>query len=183
MSEFITETNIPGLLLIERPTYYDERGLFREVVRKNELEEAIGHAFDPVQWNHSKSEPRVIRALHAESWNKLVYPVTGRLFAALVDIRPDSNAFGTVETVEFDSSEPKAMYVPDGVANSICVIGDAAVHYMYLVDKYYDGYDTRAVAWDDPDLVIDWPVANPVISERDRNNPTMREMFPDKYDQ
>ena len=181
MSEYIKETSIPGLLLLERPTFADDRGFFREAARKNELEEAIGHEFNPVQWNHSKSEPRVIRALHAEGWNKLVYPVTGKMLAVMVDIRPDSEAFSRVEKIEFDAQEPKAMYVPDGVANSICVLGDEPVHYMYLVDKYYDGDDTRAVAWDDPDLAITWPIEDPIISERDRNNPTLREMYPEKF--
>jgi dTDP-4-dehydrorhamnose 3,5-epimerase len=55
------------------------------------------------------------------------------------------------------------------------------VHYLYLVDSYYDGSDTRAVAWDDPDLAIDWPVAEPVLSERDRSNPTLRELFPERF--
>lgn len=181
MSEYIKETSIPGLLLIERPTFSDDRGFFREAARKNELEEAIGHEFSPVQWNHSRSDARVIRALHAEGWNKLVYPVTGRMFAAMVDIRPDSEAFGKVETFTFDAKEPKAMYVPDGVANSICVIGEEPVHYMYLVDKYYDGSDARAIAWDDPELGIAWPIEDPIISERDRNNPTLKEMYPEKF--
>jgi len=77
----VRELSIPGLFLIERVTHRDDRGFFREVVRWDELEEAIGHEFQPVQWNHSVSEPGVLRALHAEGWNKLVYPITGRMFA------------------------------------------------------------------------------------------------------
>lgn len=175
------ETTIPGLLVIERPTFRDERGFFREAMRRDELEEAIGHPFLPLQWNHSYSKPRVIRALHAENWNKLVYPVTGTMFAALVDIRPERSTFGTVATLEFQEEYPQALFIPKGVANSICVKGNVPVHYLYLVDAYYDGSDTRAIAWDDPDLKISWPVAEPVISERDRNNPRLRELFPEKF--
>jgi dTDP-4-dehydrorhamnose 3,5-epimerase len=127
------------------------------------------------------SKPGVIRALHAESWNKLVYPMTGRMFAAIVDIRPESETFGKVETFEFDAAEPRALFVPIGMGNSICVHGDEDVHYMYLVDQEYTGQDTRAIAWDDPDLAIAWPVENPIISDRDKNNPTLREMFPEKF--
>ena len=180
MSDSIKKTSIEGLLVIERPTFADDRGFFREAFRLNELEEA-GVKFNPVQWNHSKSLPRVIRALHAENWNKLVYPITGKMFAAIVDIRPDSKTFGKVETFNFDEETPKALFISKGLANSICVTGETPVHYMYLVDAYYTGGDTRAVAWDDPDLNIDWPIKNPIISERDRNNPRLRELFPEKF--
>lgn len=181
MPEFITETSIPGLLVIERPTSRDDRGFFREAFRLNELEEAIGTPFKPVQWNHSLSQPRVIRALHAENWNKLVYPITGKMFAALVDIRPEQPTFGKVETFAFNEESPKALFIPKGLANSICVVGNTPVHYMYLVDAYYDGKDARAIVWDDPDLAIQWPIKDPIISERDRNNPRLRDLFPEKF--
>ena len=177
----LRELSIPGLFLVERPTHRDERGFFREVVRWDELEAAIGRAFRPVQWNHSLSEPRVLRALHAEAWNKLIYPVTGTMFAAVVDIRPEEPTFGRTAQVTLDAADPDVLFIPSGLANSICVVGDEPVHYLYLVDAYYDGSDTRAVAWDDADLGIDWPVAAPVLSARDRANPTMRELFPDRY--
>jgi len=80
--------------------------------------------------------------LHAEGWNKLVYPVTGKMFAAIVDIRPDSKTFGKVETFTFDETRLRALFIPEGLANSICVVGTKPVHYFYLVDKYYDGSDT-----------------------------------------
>ncbi len=177
----IRKTSIPGLLIIEKSTYKDERGFFREVVRLDELEKVSGIKFKIKQWNHAYSHPKVIRALHAEDWNKLIYPVTGKMFAAIVDIRPNSNTFGKVETFVFDETRPKALFIPNGLANSICVIGTKPVHYFYLVDKYYDGSDTTAITWDDPDLNIEWPVKDPIISERDKNNPTLREVFPEKF--
>lgn len=178
---YVRTTQIPGLLVLERPTHRDERGFFREVFHMDELEAAAGLRFRVAQWNHSFSRPGVIRALHAENWNKLVYPVTGRMFAAIADIRPQSETFGQVATFIFDGQDHKALFIPRGLANSICVIGDEPVHYMYLVDAYYDGTDTTAVAWDDPDLAIDWPVKDPIISQRDRNNPTLRQLFPHKF--
>jgi dTDP-4-dehydrorhamnose 3,5-epimerase len=60
-------------------------------------------------------------------------------------------------------------------------MGEEPVDYIYLVDAYYDGKDTRAVAWNDPDLKINWPITNPIISERDKNNPTLRQLFPEKF--
>lgn len=177
----IRETSIPGLLIIERPVFRDERGFFKEIIRLNELEKATGIKFNLKQWSHSFSKPRVIRALHAENWNKIVYPVTGKMFAAVVDIRPDSKTFAKVEEFNFDGKEHKALFVPKGLANSICVVGREPVHYLYIVDAYYDGSDTTALAWDDPDLNINWPVKNPILSERDRKNPTLRELFPEKF--
>lgn len=177
----IKETSISGLFVIEKLTSKDKRGFFKEIVRLNELEEAIGFKFDIKQVNHSFSLPKVIRALHAENWNKLVYSVTGKTFAAIADIRPESETFGKVETFILDETKPRALFIPKGLANSICVIGEESVHYFYLVDKYYDGSDTTAIAWDDPDLNVRWPIENPNISERDKNNPTLREAFPEKF--
>jgi len=180
-NNYITETSIPGLLVVKRPTFPDERGFFREIFHLDHIQQATGIDFQILQSNHAFSQPRVIRALHAEGWNKLVYPLSGHIFSAFVDIRPDSPAFGRVETFEFDSQDPQALFVPNGVANSICVLGDQPAHYIYFVDKYYDGSDTKAITWDDPDLNIDWPIKDPVISDRDRNNPTLRDMFPHKF--
>ena len=177
----IKKTSIPGLFVIERPTFEDKRGFFREVFRLNELKEFAKIEFKPVQWNHSKSLPGVIRGLHAENWNKLVYPIAGKMFSAIVDIRPESSTFAKVETFTFDEDSHKALFISKGLANSTCVIGEEPVHYFYLVDAYYDGKDTKAVVWNDPDLAIKWPVENPIVSERDRNNPRLRDLFPDKF--
>ena len=88
---------------------------------------------------------------------------------------------GQVETLRMSQNDRQLLYIPVGFANSICVVGDEPVNYIYLVDQYYTGQDTRAIAWDDPDLAIDWPVKNPIISERDQNNPKLRDLFPEKF--
>lgn len=186
ISENISKTSIPGVFVIERPIYRDERGFFHEIFRLNELEEATGVKFNPVQGSHSKSNPGVIRAIHTEDWNKLIYPVNGKMFAPIVDLRPDSEAFGKVEEFTFDNTSEEstqmALFLPSGgIGNSICVAGDEPVDYVYLVDEYWDDSKAKGVAWDDPDLNIDWPVENPVISDRDKDNPTLRELFPEKF--
>ncbi len=180
-NEIIKQTSIPGLLLVNRPIANDGRGFFREIARLNELKELAGIDFTPVQFNHSKSLPKVIRALHGENWNKLVYPITGKVFVAIVDIREDSPTFAKVETFTFDDNNRVALFIPKGLANSICVVGNEPVNYIYIVDAYYDGSDTQAIVWDDPDLNIDWPIKDPILSERDQRNPTLRELFPDKF--
>lgn len=178
--DFVKKTKIPGLFIIDRPSFVDERGFFREVARLSDLE--ISEVdFKPKQLNHSFSKPKVIRGLHAESWNKLIYPITGEVFIAIVDIRVESKTFAQVETFVFDENNRNALFITKGLANSFCVMGQDPVHYLYLVDKYYEGSDERAVAWDDPDLDINWPVENPIISEKDKNNPKLKELFPEKF--
>ena len=177
----ITKTSIEGLYVVEKETFSDDRGFFREVFHLDELEKGIGRKFEFKQMNHSRSNPNVLRAIHAENWNKLVYPINGKMFTVVVDIRPDSETFGKVETFNFSDNDRKALFISKGLANSICVDGDSPVDYIYLVDIYYDGSDTRAIAWDDPDLNINWPIKNPILSERDKNNPKLRELFPDKF--
>jgi len=90
----IKTTPIAGLLVIERPIFSDERGFFHEVVRFDELLETSGVEFKPVQISHAMSLPNVIRGIHTEGWNKIVYPVTGKMFSAIVDVRPESPTFG-----------------------------------------------------------------------------------------
>lgn len=183
-AESITKTPIPGLYIIERPTFKDERGFFHEIFRVEELEE-LGINFKPVQLSHSFSKPGVIRAIHTEQWQKIVYPVTGKMFAVFVDTRPDSPEFAKVHTIEFDNTSENpphpAVFIPPGVGNSVCVAGDEPVHYVYAVDEYWDNNKAQGIAWDDPNLNIKWPVDDPIISERDRNNPTLRELFPEKF--
>lgn len=178
---FVKTTSIPGLLVLKRPTHTDKRGFFREVFHLDELEEVLGYEFKPIQMNHTKSAPQGLRGLHAENWNKLIYPTTGSVFCAIVDIRPDSETFSKFETFTIDDSERYALFIPKGLANSMCVLGNKDANYIYLVDTYYDGRDTRAIAWDDPDLNINWPIKDPIISQRDRNNPRLRDLFPEKF--
>ena len=102
--------------------------------------------------------------------------VSGEIFIAIVDIRPDSSTFKKSETFIINDTNRNALFISKGLANSICVIGNTPVDYIYLVDAYYDGKDTRAVAWNDPDLAIPWPIKNPTISDRDRTNPRLRDL-------
>lgn len=182
-NEYIKQTDIPGLVVVTRPTFRDNRGFFREPIRVSDIEPYVeGGKFEVKQANHSQSNPGVIRGLHAEHWNKIVYPTSGRVFLAIADIREDSGTFGKVQIFEYNTrDELKAIFIPKGLANSLCVVGSEPVDYIYLVDAVYDGKDTRAVAWNDLDLNIPWPIKNPIISDKDNNNPTLRQLFPEKF--
>lgn len=181
MDEFVQKTSIEGLLILKRPIHKDGRGFFREIFHINEIEQVSGIEFKGVQMNHAFSKRGVLRGIHAENWNKIIYPLNGEVFVAIVDIRPDSPTFKQVETFIINDENRIALFVSKGLANSYCVTGDSDVHYIYLVDAYYDGSDTRAVIWNDPDLAIDWPLKDPILSERDKNNPKLRELFPEKF--
>ncbi len=180
MDEFITKTSIEGLLVLKRPQHADERGYFQEIFHLDEVEKVSGIEFKVVQMNHAYSMPKVLRGIHAENWNKIICPVSGEVFIAIVDIRPDSQTFGKYEKFIINDENRIALFISRGLANSYCVTSKTSVDYIYLVDSYYDGSDTRAIAFDDPDVAIDWPIKDPIISNRDRNNPKLRDLFPGK---
>jgi dTDP-4-dehydrorhamnose 3,5-epimerase len=173
----ISSTNLPGLLKLKRPIR-DTKDVSELVVLK-ELSAVLGRPYEVKQINHSHSHKGVIRGLHAERWEKVVTVIQGRAFSAIVDIRPDSPTFGKYEVFDLNDKSGLALYIPEGFANSICAISNT--DYLYMVSKTYDGSDTTAVAWDDPDIAIPWPIVNPIISERDRNNPRLRDLYPEKF--
>lgn len=179
----VEKTSIEGLLVVRWDTQGDERGFFRQTYQVRELTEALGR--EPVlrQGNHSRSAPGVLRGFHAEPWDKLVYVVRGAAMAAIADIRPDSPTFGEVESFhlgEGPEGERIRLFIAEGLANSFCTYGDETVDYLYDVSDYWrPDIDKPAVAWDDPDLGVSWPVAEPTLSEADAVNPTLRELYPD----
>ncbi len=186
ISKNIKLTSIEGVVLIKRPIHGDSRGFVHEPYNKKELQDATGIEFNPVQWTHALMRPGVIKAVHIENWNKLIYPVSGVLYAPIVDLRPESKTFMKVEHITIDNTKKdtkrEALFLPKGgIGNSICVLGSEDMHYFYLIDEYWDDKKAKGIAWDDPDLDIKWPVKKPILSERDKKNPTLREMFPEKF--
>jgi dTDP-4-dehydrorhamnose 3,5-epimerase len=186
----VERTSIEGLLVVRWDTHGDERGFFRQTYQRSELAAALGQDSGadegPVfrQGNHSRSGPGVLRGFHAEPWDKLVYVVRGRAFCAVADIRPQSATFGEVATFVLGDGEGDPpgerirLYLSQGLANSFLTLEDS--DYLYdVTDEFRPGITKPAVAWDDPDLAVDWPVDAPILSEADRSNPTLRELFPD----
>ncbi len=177
----VDKTRIEGLLVVRWETFEDARGFFRQSYQLRELEEALGRSLVLRQGNHSRSVPGVLRGFHAEPWDKLVYVARGNAMAAVADIRPASPTFGEVET--FHLGEPPAgerlrLFVSEGLANSFCAYGESEVDYLYDVSDYWrPDLHKPALAWDDPDLAVSWPVAEPLVSEADRANPTLRQLF------
>jgi dTDP-4-dehydrorhamnose 3,5-epimerase len=184
--ELIKPTSINGLWIVHSRVIEDKfgRGPFMELAKIDEIEAVTGMRFDVQQWNESRSNTKVLRGMHDEPWRKLVKPTTGQMVAVIVDVRPDSPTFGKYEMIAFDADNepPKMLAIDEGLANSVCVTGDSVVRYEYLVTKrYVPGMILSAISPFDPDLAIPWPVKDPLISERDRDAPKMRERFPDNY--
>jgi dTDP-4-dehydrorhamnose 3,5-epimerase len=179
----VATTDIDGLLVVHWDTHGDERGFFRQTYQVRELTEALGR--EPVlrQGNHSRSAPGVLRGFHAEPWDKLVYVVRGLAFAAIADIRPDSPTFGEARTFllgDGPDGERIRLFISEGLANSFCTLGDGPTDYVYDVSDYWrPDIDKPAVAWDDPDLGVEWPIAEPTLSDADRANPPLRALHPE----
>ena len=171
---------IDGLFIIERPTFEDQRGFFREPFRMDELEAALGREPRFVQENHSRSRRGVLRGLHSENWEKLVYVAHGDVLTAVADVRAESPTFGEVETFQLGEGSRLKLFLPRLVAHGFCVLSEEA-DYLYQVTEYWDGSDAQGVAWNDPDLAVPWPITDPIVSERDQRNPTMRTLFPGRY--
>jgi dTDP-4-dehydrorhamnose 3,5-epimerase len=169
MIEIIESTVIPGVKQAHFRVFGDERGRFMETFRKEWFPE---RSWDIVQANRSISTPGVLRGLHfhhhqVDYWQV----VAGAIRVALADLRRSSPTYGHTEVVELDATKPSGLFIPVGVAHGFLSLTDATL--LYLVDNYYDGSDELGVAWNDPDLGIDWGVAAPVLSDRDRGNPRL----------
>ncbi len=180
-------TKIKGLLIFERKLFADNRGFYQEFARTPAIEQVLGRPISIKQWALSYNNPGVLRGIHAEPQDKIVTPVTGKIFIAIADIRPDSETFGQYQSFTFDFTDPytpkKSIVISNGLGNSFMTLGDQPVEYFYAVSEVYKGSEgKRAVAWNDPDLNIAWPQEPKIISDSDKNsNPTLREMFPDKF--
>ena len=183
-SEIFKETPIPGLIIINKPIILDERGFLEEFFKDSEFGK-LGNPFKGVHGALSGSKPGVIRGIHTEGWKKLIFPITGHMFGAYPDTRIDSPTFGKVYTMEFDNSgfdsQRFALIIPPGVGNSICVIGNEPVLYIYFNEQEWEPSKAKGIAWNDPDFNIKWPIHNPILSERDKSNPTLRHLYPEKF--
>jgi dTDP-4-dehydrorhamnose 3,5-epimerase len=169
------ETNLEGLVLIEPTVHGDERGFFVETFRRNELRD-LGIEAGFVQDNHSRSAARVLRGLHMQRGQaKLVRCPTGRIWDVAVDLRPDSPNYRRWEGHELDGVAHRQLFIPEGFAHGFCVLSDSA-DVLYRVSTYYDPELESGVAWDDPEIGIEWPIPDPVLSERDRSAPHLAEV-------
>jgi dTDP-4-dehydrorhamnose 3,5-epimerase len=174
----IFDADVDGVKVIEPRVFPDERGWFCETFSAKRYEAAgIDHRA-LVQDNHSRSVRRVIRGLHTRSElceAKLVRCARGAVWDVAVDLRPWSPTFGRWQAFELDDREQRQVFIPPGFAHGFQALTDVA-DVCYRVDAYYDPSVMLAIAWDDPDLDIPWPLADPILSEQDRAAPRLAEV-------
>lgn len=176
----VKKTKIDGLILVKRPTHEDERGFFRESARISEIENATGTSFVVKQMNHARSVRNVLRGIHIAPWNKLVYVTGGSVQAVIVDLRPDSQTFGQRESLVIGDEDRTSIFIPKGCGNSYLVLSEDA-DYTYLTDEEWSSGKEVGVLWNDSDLNIVWQVQDPIVAEKDLQNPTVKSLFPDKF--
>jgi dTDP-4-dehydrorhamnose 3,5-epimerase len=170
-------TRLAGPVLVEPRIFPDERGYFLETYSRSRYAE-LGIDADFVQDNHSRSHAGAIRGIHFQSdpgQPKLVRCVHGRVFDVVVDVRRSSPTFGHWESFELDDESHRQLYVPIGFAHGLQALTDD-VDFVYKVGSYYDPATEVGIAWDDPDLAIPWPIAPPIVSQRDQANPRLAEI-------
>lgn len=168
----VTSTAIPDVLIIEPKVFGDARGFFFESFNQKVFEEATGVSTAFVQDNHSRSSRGVLRGMHYQIHNpqgKLVRVVRGAVFDVAVDIRRSSPTFGRWVGVELSEDNHRQLWVPPGLAHGFLVLSERA-DFLYKTTEYYAPSKERCIAWNDPDIGINWPDVGvePILSSKDQ---------------
>ena len=168
----ITSTRIPDVKIIEPNVFEDDRGYFKECFRESVLDNnGIVGSF--VQDNISKSYKGTVRGLHYQKEKpqaKLVQCISGTILDVAVDLRKSSKSFGHYVAVKLSNKNHNLLYIPEGFAHGFSVLSDEAVVH-YKCSDYYDKDSERGIRWDDPLIRINWDVARPILSDKDRKQP------------
>ena len=170
-------TRLAGLRLVEPVTHGDARGFFQETFRKDEFAR-LGIDCEFVQDNHSRSQRGVVRGMHfaiGPGQAKLVRCARGEIVDVVVDIRRGSPTFGEWEACRLDDQSNRQLFVPVGFAHGFCVVSEIA-DVVYKCSSYYDPQLERAIAHDDPDIGIEWPDLDLIVSDRDRAAPRLADL-------
>ena len=169
---------IHDVFLITPKVFIDERGFFMETYQKEELAKA-GITGEFLQQNHSKSVKGVLRGLHYQkdpyAQAKLVRCIRGEIFDVAVDIRKRSNTFGKYVSAMLSEENKNMLYIPRGFAHGFEVLSRKA-EVVYNVDNIYSKNNESGIIWDDPHISIDWPIKNPVLSNKDRDWHNIKEV-------
>ena len=177
----VTPCDIEGLYVIEPTVFKDERGYFVETYNQNDMKEA-GLDMVFVQDNQSMSTRGVLRGLHFQKQfpqGKLVRVVRGKVFDVAVDLRSDSKTYGKWFGVELSAENMKQFYIPEGFAHGFLVLSDEA-EYCYKCTDFYHPGDEGGLAWNDPEIGVEWPLEEGVdliISEKDQKWKGLKDTF------
>jgi dTDP-4-dehydrorhamnose 3,5-epimerase len=172
------KTSIPDVIIVEPDVYRDHRGFFLESYNQKIYQEN-GIKANFVQDNHSKSEKGILRGLHCQNPNpqaKLVRVVKGAVLDVAVDVRKGSPSFGKWVLEELSEDNFRQLFVPQGFLHGFYVLTDTA-EFLYKCDDFYSKQGEITVKWDDPQIGIDWPVKEPILSEKDKNAPLLKDIM------
>jgi dTDP-4-dehydrorhamnose 3,5-epimerase len=170
----VSPGKLAGVVIVRTARFADDRGFFVERFNLAGFERA-GLPTTFCQDNHSRSWPRVIRGLHFQSappQGKLLGVIRGRIWDVLVDIRPGSPTYGQHVAKEMSDADGELVWIPPGFAHGFCVLGDDPADIVYKVNQPYTPASEGGILWNDPDLAIEWPVVDPIVSERDNRLPS-----------
>jgi dTDP-4-dehydrorhamnose 3,5-epimerase len=171
------ETKLAGIVLVEPQVHGDERGFFVETYSKDAWAD-LGVDAEFVQHNHSRSSHGTLRGLHFQTspgQAKLLRCARGAILDVAVDLRRDSSTYGQWEGHVLDDLTHHQLFVPIGFAHGFVVLSDVA-DVAYLVSSLYDPATEAGIAWDDPEIGVDWQVAEPLLSGRDKTAPRLSEI-------
>ena len=174
----IVETRLPGVVVIEPSVFGDHRGFFIETFREDAFEKITGPGLRFVQDNHSHSERGVLRGLHMQTrkpQGKLLRVVRGEIFDVAVDINPASATFGQWVGVTLSEENKKLLYIPPGYAHGFQVVSDVC-DVLYKCTDYYDPEFECGLIWNDPEVGIEWPIADVKLSDKDQVLPRLDEI-------
>ena len=174
----ITKTKLEGVIIIEPDVFGDNRGFFMESWNKKKMEEA-GLYYDFVQDNHSKSKVKgTLRGIHFQKGDKaqakLVRCVKGTVLDVAVDLRKNSPSFKQWVGVELSAENKKQLLIPRGLGHGFVTLTDD-VEFLYKADNYYAPEADAGIRWNDPDIGVEWGVENPILSEKDKKNPFLKD--------
>ena len=171
------ETKLEGVVLIGPVVHGDERGFMVESYSREAWAE-LGVRVEFVQHNHSRSSRGTLRGIHFQTepgQAKLVRCARGEILDVAVDLRRDSPTYGQWEAHVLDDVKHRQLFVPVGLGHGFAVLSETA-DVAYQVSSYYDPATEAGIAWDDPDVGVDWQVSDPLLSERDRKAPRLAEI-------
>jgi len=170
-------TEIPGVILVDPDVYEDDRGFFLETYHEGKYREGgIRETF--VQDNHSRSVRGTLRGLHAQhprAQGKLLRVIEGEIYDVAVDARRGSPTYGRFVAATLSAGNFRQLYVPPGLLHGFCVTSEIA-QVEYKCTAMYEKEDEISVRWNDPAIGIEWPIREPLLSEKDRNAPLLSEV-------
>ncbi|MGG3507627.1 dTDP-4-dehydrorhamnose 3,5-epimerase [Paenibacillus lautus] len=174
----VTPLKLLGASLIEPTVHTDNRGFFMESYNQNLFDKnQLDYYF--IQDNQSLSKDAgVVRGLHYQlnpkAQTKLIRVLSGAIYDVIVDVRKNSQTYGQWMGVILSEHNHRQLLVPKGFAHGFCtLVPDTEV--LYKVDDYYSPEHDRGILWNDPELAIDWPISNPILSEKDQNHPLLKD--------